>query len=92
MRALVIGASGGIGAALVLALSARNFDVTSLSRSGDGFDLTDEASIARHIGALKAGFDRVFITTGALELNGAAPEKSLRQLEAAALGAQFANK
>ncbi|WP_435257857.1 SDR family NAD(P)-dependent oxidoreductase [Thioclava sp. FR2] len=90
MRALVIGASGGIGAALAVALSSQRYDVTSLSRSVDGFDLTDEASIAHHLGALRGGFDRVFIATGALELNGAAPEKSLRQLDPATLAAQFA--
>lgn len=90
MRALVIGASGGIGAALAVALSSQRYDVTSLSRSVDGFDLTDESSIAHHLGALSGGFDRVFIATGALELNGAAPEKSLRQLDPATLAAQFA--
>lgn len=90
MRALVIGASGGIGRALVPALSAQGYEVVSLSRSGDGLDVTDEASIARHLGALTGDFDRIFVTTGALEVNGAGPEKSLRQLDGAVMAAQFA--
>ena len=44
-RSLIIGASGGIGAAMTRALTARGDDVTTLSRSADGLDLTDEASI-----------------------------------------------
>ena len=42
-QALVVGASGGIGQALVAALRARGDDVTGLSRSADGLDVTDEA-------------------------------------------------
>ncbi|MCF8483927.1 MAG: SDR family NAD(P)-dependent oxidoreductase [Rhodobacteraceae bacterium] len=90
MRALILGASGGIGAALVAKLTARGDDVTALSRSTDGFDLTDEGSIAHHLGAVSAPFDMVFVATGALELQGHAPEKTLRSLDPAALAAQFA--
>lgn len=90
MRSLVVGASGGIGQAVAALLERQGDAVTRLSRSVDGIDLTDEASIARVIGALDAPFDRVLVTTGALELNGVAPEKSLRSLSATALTAQFA--
>ena len=49
-RALVIGASGGIGRALCAALAARGIEVTGLSRR-DGVDLSDpvgvEAAMAR---------------------------------------------
>jgi len=41
MRAIVIGASGGIGGALAELLEARGAEVATLSRSRDGFDLTD---------------------------------------------------
>ena len=44
-RSLIIGASGGIGAAMTRVCRARGDDVTTLSRSADGLDLTDEASI-----------------------------------------------
>ena len=87
MRTLIIGSSGGIGAAL---LAATGPDSIGLSRSQHGLDITDEASIAAHLGALEPTFDRIIIATGALELNGARPEKSLRALDPAAMSAQFA--
>jgi NAD(P)-dependent dehydrogenase (short-subunit alcohol dehydrogenase family) len=89
-RALVVGSSGGIGAALVRRLAAEGGEVTGLSRSRDGLDLTDEASIARALGALEPPFEAILVATGALELNGAAPEKTLRALDPSALAAQFA--
>lgn len=89
-RALVIGASGGIGAALCAALHMRGVDVTRLSRRADGLDITDEASVAHHLGALNGPFDMVMVATGALETGAHAPEKSLRQLSPEALHAQFA--
>jgi NAD(P)-dependent dehydrogenase (short-subunit alcohol dehydrogenase family) len=89
-RNLVIGASGGIGAALAAVLAARGEAVLGLSRSRDGLDVTDEASVARILGALEGPFDRVIVATGALEIAGAGPEKSLRAVDPAALAAQFA--
>lgn len=89
-HALVIGASGGIGSALVAALAARGDDVTRLSRSEDGLDLTDPSSVETHLGALKGPFDTVFVATGALEIDGAVPEKSLSAVTADAMAAQFA--
>jgi NAD(P)-dependent dehydrogenase (short-subunit alcohol dehydrogenase family) len=89
-RALVIGASGGIGRALVAELTVRGIDVVGLSRSVDGLDLTDEASIARVFGALEGVFDTIIVATGALEIGTFKPEKSLRALDPAALAAQFA--
>ena len=89
MRSLVIGASGGIGAALVHALALRG-DVIGVSRSIDGLDVTDEASILRVLGALNGTFDLIFVASGALEIDGHRPEKSLRALDGAALAQQFA--
>lgn len=89
MRSLVIGSSGGIGAALVQALSRRG-DVVGISRSGDGLDVTDEASIARVMGVLDGTFDLVFVASGALEIDGNRPEKSLRALDPTALAQHFA--
>ncbi|WP_343060428.1 hypothetical protein [Sphingomonas rhizophila] len=52
MKAIVIGASGGIGGALAAALGVRGDQVTGLSRrSVPAIDLEDEASI----GAAAAG-------------------------------------
>ena len=53
-RALVIGASGGIGSALSDALERAGADVMRLSRSADGLDVTDEASVKAVLGALGA--------------------------------------
>ncbi|MFN6951307.1 MAG: SDR family NAD(P)-dependent oxidoreductase [Albidovulum sp.] len=89
VRVLVIGSSGGIGSALGLAYAARGATVTGLSRRDDGLDVTDESSIERGLGALDGRFDRIVVATGALELDGAAPEKSLRALSAGTMTAQF---
>jgi NAD(P)-dependent dehydrogenase (short-subunit alcohol dehydrogenase family) len=61
-----------------------------LSRSGDGLDVTDEASVASVLGAVQGVFDLVFIATGGLEVAGFRPEKSVRALDGAAMAAQFA--
>ena len=90
MRALVVGASGGIGAALAADLAARGWSATGLSRRAVGLDVTDEASVARCLSALEPGFDLVIVATGALEIGAHRPEKSLRALDPAALAAQFA--
>ena len=89
-RALVIGASGGIGAAMAAALGQQGAEVTGLSRSTDGLDVTDEASIARALSALEPPYDLIFVATGALAPAGLGPEKSLRALDAAQLAQQFA--
>jgi len=89
MRALIIGSSGGIGGALVTRLRGQGADVTGLSRREEGLDITDEGSIALHLGRLSGPFDLVFVVTGALELGGRAPEKSLKSLDGPAMAAQF---
>ncbi|MGL5012437.1 MAG: SDR family NAD(P)-dependent oxidoreductase [Paracoccaceae bacterium] len=89
-RALVIGASGGIGGALVAVLAARGVLVTGLSRSADGLDVTDEARVAAVLGALEPSFETVIVATGALVIDGARPEKTLKAVDPVALAAQFA--
>lgn len=90
MRVLVIGASGGIGAALVRQAQGAGAEVTGLSRRDHGLDVTNEASVAQVLAGLEPPFDRIYVATGGLELAGQAPEKSLRALDPAALMAQFA--
>jgi len=87
-RALVIGASGGIGAALVSVL-ARRGPVVGLGRA-EGLDVTDEAAVAMVLGALQPGFSTVIVATGALSPPGMRPEKALRALDPAQMAAQFA--
>lgn len=90
MRSLVIGASGGIGAALCAAMQARGDAVVGLSRSADGLDVTDAAAVARVLGGLEGAFDTVLVATGALVIQGRGPEKTLKSLDPAGLTAQFA--
>lgn len=87
---LIIGASGGVGSALATAYAARGDQVTGLSRSVDGLDLTDEASIQAHIGGLNGPFDVVLIASGALEIDGAEPEKTIKSITQKAMMDQFA--
>lgn len=88
--ALILGDSGGIGAALAAALRAEGWTVTGLSRR-DGLDLTEEASLRRAAAALAdQRFSLILNATGALEIGGAAPEKSLAAIDPAAMAAQFA--
>jgi NAD(P)-dependent dehydrogenase (short-subunit alcohol dehydrogenase family) len=88
LRALVIGASGGIGGALVAALQIRG-EVVALSRRGNGLDVTDETSVAAALGALEGQFDLIVLATGALVIDGVGPEKSLKAVSADALAQQF---
>ncbi|MGY6696542.1 MAG: SDR family oxidoreductase [Roseinatronobacter sp.] len=89
-RALVIGASGGIGDAICKAFATQGWKVTGLSRSGDGLDITDEGSVNQHMEALEGTFQRVVIATGALEIERHRPEKALRQMTSEGFLAQFA--
>lgn len=89
MRALVVGVSGGIGTALAARLQAQGHDVTGLSRRNHGLDLCDEESVLRVLGGLEPDYDTILVATGALELDGTGPEKSLRGLTAAAMQRQF---
>ena len=80
-QALVIGASGGIGAALAAGLRARGVAVTGLSRA-DGLDLA-QPGVA--LAALRGPFDLVIVATGVLAPPGGAPEKTLGAVTAAAM-------
>lgn len=89
-KALVIGASGGIGAAMAAALRARGAQVVGLSRARDGLDVTDEASVAPTMARLDGPFDLIFVATGALTVDGHTPEKALAQITAEGMMGQFA--
>ena len=86
-RALVIGASGAIGRALLQHLQSdpRCALVLGVSRqSTPGLDLCDETSIRACAQALAAQgpFHLVLDATGALTVNGRGPEKRLDELDA----------
>jgi NAD(P)-dependent dehydrogenase (short-subunit alcohol dehydrogenase family) len=94
-RAIVVGAGGAIGGALLEALRSHSQvgDVVGLSRrSTPAVDLEDEASIAAAATALRAQapFHLVFNATGALHIGARAPEKRLADLDAATMARAFA--
>lgn len=94
LRAVVLGASGALGAAFVdlLRVDARFADVVALSRSSTpAFSLENEASIqacAQHA-AQSGAVHWVIDATGALEIDGVGPEKRLDALNAPALMRAF---
>ena len=90
MRALVLGASGGIGAALCARLRDGGAKVTSLSRSRDGLDLTDADSLPPLVSRVEGPFDLIINATGALVIDGHQPEKSFDAVDAQAMARQFA--
>lgn len=94
--AVVVGATGGIGGALLAHLAGeRSFrGVVGLSRGGaPPLDLTSEETIA-HAAAHVAGMGRelrlVVDATGFLHGGGLAPERSWRQLDPAHMATAFA--
>jgi len=95
--AVVIGASGGIGAAFVRALEEEGtFDtVHAFARSFTGsghLDLEDEASIAAAAAVVAKGAapTLIFVATGLLHADGHGPEKAIGDLDPAWLARTFA--
>lgn len=99
--AIVIGASGGVGGALVQAIVAcgRFAEVHAMSRGGlaapDGalpspIDLADEASIAAAMTRPVLAPRLVIVASGLLHAPDVSPEKALRSLDPAAMARLFA--
>ncbi|WP_321364056.1 SDR family NAD(P)-dependent oxidoreductase [uncultured Celeribacter sp.] len=84
-KALVIGASGGIGSALADRLDARGDLVDCVSRQGTGLDLTDPARVEAVLGDLTGPYETICVATGLLSPKGRRPEKSLAEIDAAAM-------
>lgn len=103
LHCVVVGSSGGIGAALVeqLAVSDKVTRIHALSRSGRShpspkvanltFDFTDEDSLIATAQALQevGPFDLILVATGLLQGEGISPEKNLRALSHEALAKSF---
>ena len=94
-RAVVLGASGGIGAAVLAALQNDPMcgHVVALSRRDDGMDVTEEGSVkaaALGVAETLGSADLVFDATGALEIDGHGPEKTIRAIDPQVMARQFA--
>jgi len=86
-RHLIIGASGGIGSALVQHLDG---SVVGLSRSADGLDITDSASVDAALNTVDGPFDSIIVATGALVIDAHGPEKTVTALTTKGMLDQFA--
>ena len=103
LRCIVVGSSGGIGAALVeqLVNSPQVASVHGLSRTGRShpstkvanlsFDFTDEDSLIAAAQTLQevGPFDLILIATGLLQGEGISPEKNLRALSHESLAKSY---
>ncbi|TBN39039.1 SDR family NAD(P)-dependent oxidoreductase [Paracoccus subflavus] len=90
--AVVIGASGGIGGAMVAELTRRRTFHQVIGLSRPDLDLTDHGSIAR-AAARVAHYGTpafVLVATGLLHGAGITPEKTLRNLDPTAMAQSFA--
>lgn len=91
-RALVIGASGGIGSALCACLrrDPRLGELIELSRGRDGLDITSEQSVRHYANMLEGRpVDLMICATGVLTINGHRPEKSLKEIDPALMASSF---
>jgi NAD(P)-dependent dehydrogenase (short-subunit alcohol dehydrogenase family) len=100
MDVVVVGASGGIGAALCTRLDAGGACVHALSRrrpqaphhAWHAIDLDAPASIPAAFAALglTSGIDRLWIASGLLHDDAQQPERALKQIDPVALARSFA--
>lgn len=79
-RIVIIGASGGIGAALADRAQARGAEVVRLSRPA--IDVDDEGRFAAAADAAGDGLTHVIVASGMLHAQGQGPERDWRQLDA----------
>ena len=88
-QALIIGDTGGIGRALCAQLVGEGYEVRGLSRSGDGLDFLDPTMADRFLADVMGPYDLICVASGALGINGAVPEKSMKALTAGAMLDQY---
>lgn len=79
-RTLVVGASGGIGAALAAAAEQRGAEVIRLSRPA--IDLEDEQSFLSAAERAGDNLSHIIVATGLLHTRDRSPERDWRQIEA----------
>jgi len=78
-RALVFGASGGIGQAFSRFLENKlgSENVVKISRSFDGFEISDEEKIFKLSESIEGSFNLVINATGVLQTTEEGPEKTI---------------
>ena len=81
MRALIIGATGGIGGAVAANLESGGHTVTRVSRGVDGMDVGNPASVDRAMEKIEAPYDLIFIAIGILAPLWGTPEKNLSAIK-----------
>ena len=78
-RALVFGASGGIGQAFSRFLESKlgSENVVKISRSFDGFEISDEEKLLKFSESIKGSFNLIINATGVLQTTEEGPEKTI---------------
>ena len=78
-RALVFGASGGIGQAFSRFLEDKlgSENVVKISRSFDGFEISDEEKILKFSESIEGTFNLIINATGVLQTTEEGPEKTI---------------
>ena len=78
-RALVFGASGGIGQAFSRFLEDKlgSENVVNVSRSFDGFEISDEEKILKFSESIEGTFNLIINATGVLQTTEEGPEKTI---------------
>ena len=78
-RALVFGASGGIGQAFSRFLESKlgSENVVKISRSFDGFEISDEEKILKFSESIEGTFNLIINATGVLQTTEEGPEKTI---------------
>ena len=78
-RALILGASGGIGLAFSKFLENKLGieNVIKLSRSFDGFEISDEEKILKFSESIEGSFNLIINATGVLQTTEEGPEKTI---------------
>ena len=82
-RALVFGASGGIGQAFSRFLEDKlgSENVVKVSRSFDGFDISDEEKILKFSESIEGSFNLIINATGVLQTTEEGPEKTINVIK-----------
>ena len=82
-RALVFGASGGIGQAFSRFLENKlgSENVIKISRSFDGFEISDEEKILKFSESIEGSFNLIINAIGVLQTNEIGPEKTINAVK-----------